>query len=119
MDSTDPFFLKGGLDLDTSHIHVKDIGIDSSLDNSGWQVDPFGGQSLDQGFRDNTPAHVAAGRAWDRKIPGLKNIQLHFQSYPFRHGKKKVAEKGASRTRTDHGNTRIIIEMKHYPQLFS
>jgi hypothetical protein len=82
----------GGFDPDTADIQVEHMSIDTPRNDGVWQVDPLEGQDLDEGFGDNSSAHVAAGRPGAGEIPALTKIDVEPNAHSLGHTEWKIAE---------------------------
>jgi hypothetical protein len=89
---------------------VQDVRINASLYHRWGQVDPFGGEDLNQRLVDDPPAVIAAGGTRTGKVLRLIDIYLDIYANPLGHNQKEVAEKGTRRAAPDHPYARAIVQ---------
>jgi hypothetical protein len=83
---------------------MKNVRLDSPLNDFRREIDPFRGEHLDQGFRDDTPAHVAAGGARFREVARLVNVNAEVQVHPPGEGEQEVCGQRSGRSPADDGD---------------
>jgi hypothetical protein len=88
---------------------VQDVGINASLYHRRGQVDPFGGEDLNQRLMDDPPAVVAAGGTQTGKILRLIDIYLDVYANPVGHVQQEIAEEGTRRATSNHRDLRTVV----------
>jgi hypothetical protein len=89
---------------------MEDVRVDPPLDDAGREVDPLGGEQLDERFGDDPPAHVAPLGAGFREVPGFIDVHGQVHPDPFRHLEEKIRKEGARGSSADHGDTGTVVE---------
>src|SRR5512138_1784511 len=74
VDSGYPLLLRGSAEADAAQVGMHHVGIDAALHHRAGQVDPLGGEVLDEGFGDDTAAHVACGWAGGGEVARLVGV---------------------------------------------
>lgn len=90
--------------MNRANVHVQVVGVNPPLHDGRREVDPFGCQRLNQRFRDDATAHVAALRGGVREIPRLADIDVKLATRPAGRIEKEDREEGSRRPAADHCN---------------
>ncbi len=102
--------MQGRVDFDASRFHVHHIGGDSFLDYFRGDVDAFGGEYLDERFRNNASAMVAAFRSTLGKIAWFVDVEGDVQIGSLGNIEKEITEEATGGSSSDNGYFRSVLK---------
>jgi hypothetical protein len=94
---------------------MEHIGVDAALNDVGGEIDALQGQRLDEGLRDDAPAHVTAARTRYGKVPRLIDFDGEFKTEALGEGQNRVREKRPGRASAYNADSGAIANLQLHP----